>query len=101
MRRSFAVHRRNIFSKASKFYKIKVPLSYKILWAKKHTRGHEIMLTLQPIGSQIPLIQIVESDDRALLSSPEADGTGYFFIFHGLIIGEQPLNITMPFINST
>jgi len=39
------------------------------------------MLTLQPIGSQIPLIQLIESDDRALLSSPEAEWYRILYYF--------------------
>jgi hypothetical protein len=39
------------------------------------------MLTLQPIGSQIPLIQLIESDDRALLSSPEAEWYKILYYF--------------------
>jgi len=45
------------------------------------------MLTLQQTGSQIPLIQIIETDDRILLNSPDTEWYRILMTFPGLIIG--------------
>ncbi len=59
------------------------------------------MVSLLQIDSQqIPLIHIIEADDRILLNSPDAEWFKVLYYFPSIDYRDWPLNITMRCINS-